>query len=118
MKTSQKLELYTGLIIQPVLLFYLILSLTIVGLNKSIEPIFILWLLSLLITFGAYYHTKKESLFGFWMTFIGGVIVTFLSGFLAFFFLYWGGGILFLAAALIPLILSSAAAVFAVSSLK
>jgi uncharacterized membrane protein YvlD (DUF360 family) len=116
MKTSQKLELYTGLMIQPVLLFYLFLSLLYTGFNEGI--FFVVWLVSLLITVGAYYQTKKESLFGFWMTFIGGIIMTLFSVMFGFIILYSGGSFLFLFAALILLILASVAASSAVASLK
>jgi hypothetical protein len=118
MKTSQKLELYAGLILQPVCLFYLLLGLIYLGLNDNIGMIFFLWLFSLLITVGSYYHVKKASLFGFWMTFIGGGIAAFLSVLFCFLVLYSGASGLFLLAALIPLILSSAAVIFAVASLQ
>jgi len=117
MKASQKLELYAGLIIQPVCLFYLLLGLIYLGFNDNIGVIFFLWLFSLLITVGSYNHVKKASLFGFWMTFIGGGIVTLLLGCFGLLVLYSGSSALFFVAALIPLILSSAALIFAVASL-
>jgi hypothetical protein len=121
MKKSEKLELYTALIIQPIILFYLFLSLIYFGLDQATEPIFTLWIFSLLITFGAYFQVQKKSLFGFWMMLSGGIIVAFLSGALALVIIIYGGfrgtGVLFLIAVLIPLILSSTAVISAVKSL-
>jgi hypothetical protein len=118
MKTSKKVELYAGLILQPVCLFYLLLGLIYLGFNDNIGMIFFVWIFSLLITVGSYNHVKKASLFGFWMTFIGGGMVAFLSVLFGFAVLYSGASRLFFVAALIPLILSSAAVVFAVASLQ
>jgi hypothetical protein len=117
MKKSEKLELYAALILQPMLLIYLFLSLIYFGFENATPPIFILWLLSLLITFGAYFQTIRKSAFGFWMTLIGAVLFTLFSGMLAFAALYSGASVLLLLAVVIPLILSIAVAVFAVSSL-
>lgn len=120
MKKSEKLELYTALILQPILLSYLFFSLIYFGFDQAAEPIFTLWVFSLFITFGAYFQTKKESLFGFWMTLIGGIIVAFLSGAFAFVILVYGGfrgtNVLFLIALLIPLILSITTVISAVIS--
>jgi len=121
MKKSEKLELYAALILQLVLLFYLFLSLIKFGFENATPPIFILWVLSLLITLGAYFQIIKESHFGFWIVLVGGIFVAFLSGAFALGILAYGGfsgtNILFLVAVLIPLILSITAVISAVTSL-
>ena|SRR5215204_6183375 len=117
MKKSEKLELYTALLLQPILLNYLFFSLNYSGFDKATVPIFIFWVLSLFVTFGAYLQTKKESPYGFYLTLLGTVLFTLYSAVLGFFALYSGAFILLVAAIAIPLTLSLAVSIFAIWSL-
>jgi hypothetical protein len=125
MKTNQKLELYAGLATQTVLLFYLFLSLLIVGISTNesykslLEIVFVAWLFSLLIAFGAYAHSKKQSLFAFTTLFIGVILFVLIWGALTLLCLYFVKvrGIIYPILALIPLTLSILTIIFAVSSL-
>lgn len=125
MKTNRKLELYSGLATQTVLLFYLFLSLLIVGISTKesskdlLEVVFVSWLVSILIAFGAYRHSKNRSRIAFTTLFIGVVLFVFIWGAVTLLCLVFvkAAGIIYLVLAVIPLILSITTIGSAVSSL-
>lgn len=117
MKKREKLELNASLILQTIVLSYLYFSFKYFGFENLTPPIFILWLLSVTVTSGAYFQTIKRSSFGFYQTLFGAVLFVLYTGVLGFLVLYAGASILFLIALAIPSIISSAVAVFAVWSL-